>query len=175
MPGPSLRSWARDAEPMKGFLRRGFGWALLGGVALLAAACGDSTPESERAALTFVEAYYVRADLVAARRLAAGLAREKIDQQIKLRTTAGASDKAASSTPGLSGQRDVKYKVLETREQTADRKIYRIGLTISTSSSLALETQALITMVEKGEGGKRRWLVLNFVEFNRPSADNGGK
>jgi hypothetical protein len=164
----------RGAKPMIRLLHRGLVWALLGGLALSITTCGDSTPESERAARTFVEAYYVRADLVAARRLTTGLAREKIERQVRLRTLAEADREPAPTSPGLSEQRDVKYKVLETREREGGRKIYRIGLTISTSP-LTLETQTLITVGAKGEGEKRRWLVLNFVDFNRPSAKNAGK
>ena len=131
-------------------------------------------PETERAARTFIETYYVRADLVAARPLTTGLAREKIDQQVRLRTLAEADRQPAPTSPGLSEQRGVKYEVLETRERGVGRKIYRIGLTISTSP-LTLETQTLITVGTKGEGKNRRWLVLNFVDFNRPPAESAGK
>lgn len=132
-----------------------------------AVACGRSAPEPERAALSFVEAYYVRADLAAAARMAVGAAREKIEAQTRLRAAPGDRG-AASAAPGLSGQRNVEYKVLEVRERPDGGKVYRIALTVS-SAPMTLDIQTLVTVAERGGRDRRRWAVLNFLDLDASS------
>ncbi|MFQ5913025.1 MAG: hypothetical protein ACE5JS_07570 [Nitrospinota bacterium] len=146
---------------------RAYGVALKILLALTLAGCGSSVPESERVVRSFVEAYYVQADLAAAVRLAEGLARVKIDRQAKLRT-APPGGGAVPTSPGLSGARSVEYEILETRERAEGGKVFRIGLTIS-SKPVTLNVQTLITVGQKGKGEPRRWVVLNFTDFSGPT------
>ena len=127
------------------------------------AACGDSIPESEKIARSFVEAYYVRANLDAAARMTRGLAREKIKRQTKLRKDAALGGTGPGS-PGLSKQRNVEYEVLEVRERGGGR-VFRIGLAIS-SIPVSIKLQTLITVGQKDKDGRGRWVVLNFMELS---------
>lgn len=143
--------------------RRGIRVSLSILVAVLLGACGGSVPGPEQVARSFVEAYYVRADLIAASGLAGGLAREKIERQAKLRK-APTGGGAGPTAPGLSKRRSVKYEILETRERTDGSRIYRLRLTIS-SSPMTLNVETLVTVGQRGKADRRRWVVLNFMDL----------
>jgi hypothetical protein len=118
--------------------------------------------ERESAAREFLEAYYVRADLPAARRLAVGLAREKIDREIELRKGAG----ERGPSPEAARERSVNIEILEERSRTEERSIFLFDLVIG-SEPLTLKKRAVITLGRtRGPEGREGWVVVNFSEVD---------
>ncbi len=126
--------------------------------------CSDSTPEAEKAVRTFIEAYYIRADLVAARRTAVGLAREKIDRQMKLRKDRGEGRSVEQTSPGVGRNRKVEADVLEVRDRVNGDKVYRFRLTIF-NSAIRMGLQTLITVGKRHRSSNGPWMVVNFMEI----------
>ena len=141
--------------------------------AALLPSCGGSVPEPEKAARAFVEAYYVRADLTAVGRLAAGLAGEKIARQTRLRKSPRDIDSVQGVSPGLTNRRNVEFEILEVRDRENGRKVFRFGLSIS-NPSVTLRLQTLVTVGKGAKGEKGRWIVLNFLDINPPPTRGSG-
>ena len=136
---------------------------LLAAFLLALGACGQ-VGERESVAREFLEAYYVRADLPAARRAAVGLAREKIDREIELRKGAGET----GPSPEAARERSVTIQVLEERSRTEERSTFLFDLLIG-SEPIILKKRALITLGRtQGPGGRGSWVVVNFSEIDIP-------
>ncbi len=138
--------------------------------------CDGSVPEPEKAARAFVEAYYVRADLTAAGRLAAGLAKEKIERQARLRKSRGDGGSGRETSPGLANRRNVEFEILEVRDREDGRKVYRFGLSIS-NPPVKLRLQSLVTVGKRaeGRGGQSGWTVVNFLDIDNPPTRGSGR
>jgi hypothetical protein len=120
----------------------------------IAAACSHDDP-GRAAAERFVDAYYVEIDLPRARDEAVGLARAKVEDQIRL--LAGEPAIEASARPS------VHYRFLEQQKKGAerDRRGFLFEITISLGGD-ALTRRALITV--RDEGGA--WRAANFQEID---------
>ncbi len=141
--------------------------------AALLPSCGGSVSAPEQAARAFVEAYYIRADLTAAGRLATGLAGEKIARQARLRKSPRDAHSVQGVSPGLSNRRNVEFEILEVRDREDGRKVFRFGLSIS-NPPVMLRLQTLVTVGKRAKGGKGRWTVLNFLDIDPPPARGSG-
>lgn len=135
------------------------GRSLLIALLFVLGSCGRMG-ERESVAREFLEAYYVRADLPAARRLSVGLAREKIDREIELRKGAG----ERGPSPEAARERSVSIQLLEERSRTEDRSTFLFDLLIG-SEPFTLKKRAVITLGRtRGPGGREGWVVVNFTE-----------
>lgn len=134
--------------------------------------CSDATPEPEKTVRIFIEAYYIRADLVAARRIAVGLAREKIDRQMKLRKDRGGRF-VEQTSPGVGRNRKVETDVLEVRDRVNGDKVYRFRLTIL-NAAIRMGLQTLITAGKRNRSSNGPWMIVNFMEIRDLPSDNPG-
>lgn len=144
---PSMRCSAR-ADAASPALRRVAIVVLLG-----LAACTSDDP-ARAAAERFVDAYYVEIDLPAARERSAGLARAKVEREIKL---------LEGVTPAEDAIRPrIHYRFLEQQESGRDRRGFLYELTISFAEGDQLLRRALVT-VREDQG---TWHAANFQEFD---------
>ena len=130
--------------------RRGVLWAAL---LLALAGCGgegDTTPQG--AAEAFMDWHYVEIDLVKAREFTAGLARSKLDEELRL--TAG-----QTIGPGTRKPR-VYYKLLQRRE-SGGRTAFVYELTVRPDGGGEF-TRKLMIRVRREEAG---WRVSNYMEY----------
>ena len=132
--------------------------------------CNNQAPESEKTMLTFIEAYYVRADLLAAKRVSAGLALENINRQMLLRKSFEKGKSLEQTSPGVGKKRNVETKILEVRERSNGDKVYRSSLSIF-NSAVRMELQTLSTVGKRGHASDRSWVVVNFVEIRNPLSE----
>lgn len=116
----------------------------------LAAACGRSEGP-EGIAHRFMDDYYVRVDLGAAKRVAGGLAAKKLDDAVAL--TRGQS--LAGATEG----RSVSYALL-SRQQDGNRHsfLYEVRIRLSGGGEF---TRKAVLLVGQSDG---TWRVTNFNE-----------
>jgi len=107
------------------------------------------------AAAQFIDAYYIEANLPKARDEAVGLARSKIEDQIKL---------VSGQSPADPGQRPtIHYELLQAQDQAErDRRGFLFELSIHLDGGEKLARRTLVTMRE--EGGT--WRVANFQELD---------
>jgi len=123
-------------------------------VLLLASGCsrGDA---ARTAAEHFIDAYYVEANLPKAREEAVGLARSKIEDQVKL---------LAGQAPSDPGQRPtIHYELLQAQDEAErDRRGFVFELSIHLDGGEKLARRTLVTM--RDEGGA--WRVANFQELD---------
>ncbi len=117
---------------------------------LPAPACGRSDGP-EGIARRFMDEYYVRVDLGAARRVAGGLASKKLDNEVTLtrgQTTAGAME-----------GRSVAYNLV-TQQQEGDRHsfLYEVRVRLTRGGEFTRKTVLLVGRVEG------TWRVTNFNE-----------
>lgn len=119
-------------------------------VMLLAAACGRSDGP-EGVARRFMDDYYVRVDLGAAKRIATGLASRKLDDAVSL--TRG------QSTAGAMEGRNVAYNLV-SRQQEGDRHnfLYEVRIRLTGGGEFTRKAILLVNQV----GGA--WRVTNFNE-----------
>lgn len=111
---------------------------------------GDTTPRG--AAEAFMDSHYVEIDLAKAREFTAGLARSKIDEELRL--TSGQAIDVATRKPR------VYYKLLQRRESRG-RTAFVYELTIRPDDGGEF-TRKLMIRVRKEEAG---WRVSNYMEY----------
>ncbi|MEI8360384.1 MAG: hypothetical protein WCH13_18105 [Deltaproteobacteria bacterium] len=126
----------------------------LASVLLVAQGCSRGDPVRSGAE-HFVDAYYVEVNLPRARDEAVGLARSKIEDQIKLLAGQGPPDSGARPT--------IHYKLLQSQDEAQhDRRGFLFELSIHLDGGETLARRSLVTMRE--EGGA--WRVANFQEID---------
>ena len=119
-----------------------------------AAACSHGDP-ARGGAERFVDAYYVEIDLPRARNEAVGLARAKVDDELKLLTGQEAPESGIRPT--------VHYRLVDSQGEAAnDRRGFVFELSIHTDSGDELTRRVLVTMRE--EAGA--WHAANFQEID---------
>jgi len=136
-------------------VRSATGWLVVCLIAVsIVAACSSSDP-ARSAAERFVDAYYVEINLPRARDESVGLARAKVEDQIRLLGEQPVAE--ASSRPS------VHYTFLEQQAGDAerDRRGFLFELMISLGGD-ALTRRALVTVRNDGDG----WRAANFQEID---------
>lgn len=124
-------------------------------VLLLASLAGCTSDDPARAAAErFVDRYYVEIDLARAHQEAVGLARAKVEHEMKL--LEGVKPAEESSRPR------VHYRFVEQQEPGRDRRGFIYELTISFEAGEQLQRKALVTVGE--EDGA--WHAVNFQEID---------
>ncbi len=111
---------------------------------------GDTTPQG--AAEAFLDWHYVEIDLAKARELTAGLARSKIDEELRL--TSGQAIDAATRKPRI------YYKLLQQRESRG-RTAFVYELTIRPDGGAEFTRKLMIRVRREEEG----WRVSNYMEY----------
>lgn len=111
---------------------------------------GDTTPQG--AAEAFIDRHYVEIDLAKARELTAGLARSKIDEELRL--TSGQAIDVGTRKPR------VYYKLLQKRE-SGGRTAFVYELTVRPDGGGEF-TRKLMIRVRREEAG---WRVSNYMEY----------
>ncbi|MDE0212461.1 MAG: hypothetical protein OXN22_00130 [Deltaproteobacteria bacterium] len=111
---------------------------------------GDITPQG--AAEAFIDRHYVEIDLLKARELTAGLARSKLDEELRL--TSGQAIDVGTRKPR------VYYKLLQRRESRG-RTAFVYELTIRPDGGGEF-TRKLMIRVRKEQAG---WRVSNYMEY----------
>jgi len=111
---------------------------------------GDTTPQG--AAEAFIDRHYVEIDLLKARELTAGLARSKLDEELRL--TSGQAIDVGTRKPR------VYYKLLQRRESRG-RTAFVYELTIRPDGGGEF-TRKLMIRVRKEQAG---WRVSNYMEY----------
>lgn len=122
-------------------------------LALVVTGCSSDDP-ARAAAERFVDHYYVEIDLTGAREEASGLARAKVEREMKL--LEGVTPPEESSRPR------VHYRFLEQEEPGRDRRGFIYELTISFDGGDQVQRRTLVT-VGREEGG---WRAVNFQEID---------
>ena len=116
--------------------------------------CRGSTP-SEIVARDFMEAYYVRTDLVAASQLADSLAQEKVKSSESLRN--GLIPDRNAHQPRVS------WKLLESQQQDEGSATYLYRVDFKPDQAAAVHKKALLRIRQR-EGGS--WKVTQFTDFD---------
>ena len=130
--------------------RRGF---LCAALLLALAGCqgeGDTTPQG--AAEAFLDSHYVEIDLAKAREFTAGLARSKIDEELRL--TSGQAIDVGTRKPRI------YYKLLQQRESRG-RTAFVYELTIRPDGGDEFTRKLMIRVRREEEG----WRVSNYMEY----------
>jgi hypothetical protein len=120
---------------------------------VLAAACRPDPATPRGAAERFLDAHYVRIDLPAALEFTAGVARHKVENEIRLVEGQPIDDSTRKPT--------VHYRLLETHPdgEQAVSYLYRANITIEDADRF--ERRWLVT-VRRDETG---WRVTNYQEL----------
>jgi hypothetical protein len=122
---------------------------------LLVALAGCTSDDPARAAAErFVDQYYVEIDLVGAHEEASGLARAKVEREMKL--LEGVQPAEESSRPR------VHYRFVEQQEPGRDRRGFVYELTISFDGGDQIQRRTLVTVGE-ADGA---WHAVNFQEMD---------
>ena len=114
---------------------------------------GESTP-AIFVAEGFLDAHYVRIDLVSAKKYCHGLARSRIDEEIRL--TEGRQIDSAADRPR------VYYRLLEENVRSPSVVSLRYRLDLDVGGIGRLEKSVLLTL----RGSEGDWYVVNFREFD---------
>jgi hypothetical protein len=120
---------------------------------LVAGACTSDDP-ARAAAERFVDAYYVEIDLREAREEAAGLARAKVERNMKLIE--------GMAPPEDIARPRVHYRFLEQQDSSRGRRGFLYELTISFDGGDQVQRRTVVTVGE--EGGA--WHAVNFQEVD---------
>jgi hypothetical protein len=123
------------------------------GMVLALAACRPDPHTPRGTAERFLDAHYVRIDLPAALDLTVGLARQKVEQEMRLVAGQVIDDTTRKPT--------VYYRLLEERPDGERAATYLYRGTISVADADDFQRRWLVT-VRAGEGG---WRVTNFEEL----------
>jgi hypothetical protein len=122
---------------------------------LLAALAGCTSDDPARAAAErFVDQYYVEIDLTGAHEESTGLARAKVEREMKLLEGVQAAEE--SSRPR------VHYRFLEQQQPGRDRRGFVYELTITFDGGDQIQRKTLVTVGE-AEGA---WHAVNFQEID---------
>lgn len=136
--------------------RRGAFAALAGSLAAAgAAACRASDP-ARAAAEQFIDAYYVEIDLPRARDRAVGLARSKVEEQIRL--------VAGQQAPDASARPTVHYRFVDAQGagEGGDRRGFVYELAVRIDGGEEITRRVLVTV--RDDGGA--WHAANFQEMD---------
>lgn len=129
--------------------------ALLAATVLVAVLAGCTSDDPARAAAErFVDQYYVEIDLTGAHEEAVGLARAKVEREMKL--LEGVQPAEESSRPR------VHYRFVEQQEPGRDRRGFIYELTITFDGGDQIQRRALVTVGE-ADGA---WHAVNFQEID---------
>jgi len=120
----------------------------------LAFACGRDLKTAQGVADEFVDQHYVNIDLQRAREYSVGLARDKIDDEIRL--TRGQAIDAATRKP------KVHYQLIEKKQESDARISFLYKGTIEVEDAPEFNRRWLVVARKEGEG----WRVSNFTEYD---------
>jgi hypothetical protein len=115
----------------------------------LACACGHDLKSAQGVADEFVDQHYVNIDLQRAREYAVGLARDKIDDEIRL--TRGQAIDAATRKP------KVHYELVEKKQESDARVSF-----FYKEDAPEFTRRWLVVARKEGDG----WRVSNFTEYD---------
>lgn len=118
----------------------------------LAGCRGEGGKTAQGAAEAFMDGHYVEIDLAKAREFTVGLARSKIDEELRL--TSGQAIDVATRKPR------VYYKLLQRRE-SGGRTAFVYELTIRPDGADEFN-RSLMIRVRREEAG---WRVSNYMEY----------
>ena len=116
-------------------------------------ACQPDSRSPRGVAEQFIDQYYVQINLAGAQLFCTGLAREKIEEQVRL--TQGQPIDESTRKPW------VRYKLLETREETADHASYLFEGMVHVAGADGLTPKWLVSLRRDGDA----WKVSNFTEI----------
>jgi hypothetical protein len=123
-------------------------------IVALAAACGRDLKTAQGVADEFVDQHYVNIDLKRAREYSVGLARDKIDDELRL--TRGQAVDASTRKP------KVHYELLETKQESEGRISFFYKGTIEAEDAPEFTRRWLVVARKEGDG----WRVSNFTEYD---------
>jgi hypothetical protein len=123
-------------------------------LAALAFACGRDLKTAQGVADEFVDQHYVNIDLKRAREYSVGLARDKIDDEIRL--TRGQAIDAATRKP------KVHYELIEKKQESDARISFFYKGTIEVEDAPGFTRRWLVVARREGDG----WRVSNFTEYD---------
>jgi hypothetical protein len=132
--------------------RRALGGGCLA-VALALGACRSDEGTARGVAERFLDAHYVHVDLPASRPYTSGLARHKIDEEIRL--TAGQAVDAGTRVPR------VHYRLLDERSRDADTVSFAYEASIHVEEAESFQRTIQLTVRRGAEG----WKVSNYQEY----------
>lgn len=118
---------------------------------LMAGACGRDLGTAQGTVEEFIDQHYVQIDIPKAKQYAAGLALEKLNEEIRL--TAGQAIDASTHKP------KVNYKIVEKREGD-NRASFLYEGTIQSDDGTSFSRKWLIAARKEGN----HWRVSNFTE-----------
>lgn len=133
------------------------GVALAAVVALCTSACGPGEGTARGVAERFLDAHYVRIDLPAARAYTGGLARQKIDEEVRL--TEGQVVDSSTRVPR------VHYSLAQERVHGEDVVSFEYDATIHPEDAASFHRMLQLTLRRGADG----WKVTNYHEFASPS------
>jgi hypothetical protein len=122
---------------------------------VLAAACRPDPSTPRGTAESFLDAHYVRIDLPVALAFTAGVARHKVEEEIKLVEGQAIDDSTRKPM--------VRYHLLEERPDGTEAVSYLYRATIVIEDADRLDRRWLVTVRRDGAGG--RWQVTNYQEL----------
>ena len=122
-------------------------------LALLAAGCAPDPKTPRGTAERFLDAHYVRIDLAAALPYTTGIARRKVEDELRL--VAGQSIDDTTRKPS------VHYRLLEEHPDGERAVNYLYRGTISVEDAERFERRWLVTVRREEDG----WRVTNYQEF----------
>jgi hypothetical protein len=122
-------------------------------ISLLPACRGRDLGSAQGTAEEFLDQHYVHIDLQKAKEVTVGLAREKLEEEIRL--TAGQVIDASTRRPR------VHYKLLEKKEQSQRASFLYLG-TIQADDAPEFTRRWLVSTRKEGD----RWRVSNFAEHD---------
>lgn len=117
----------------------------------VASACGRDLSTAQGTVEQFVDEHYVHIDIPKAKQYAAGLALEKLNEEIRL--TAGQAIDASTNKP------KVNYKMLEKKEGDSRASFLYEG-TIRSNDGTSFTRKWLIAARKEGN----QWRISNFTE-----------
>ncbi len=123
-------------------------------LAALAGACGRDLKTAQGVADEFVDQHYVNIDLNRAREYSVGLARDKIDNEIRL--TRGQAIDASTRKP------KVHFQLVETKQESEGRISFFYKGTIEVEDAPEFTRRWLVVARKEGDG----WRVSNFTEYD---------
>ena len=123
-------------------------------VTALFSGCGRDLKSAEGVAEEFVDQHYVNIDLARAREYSVGLARDKIDDEIRL--TRGQAIDASTRKP------NVHYELVEKKQESEGRISFFYKGTIQAEDAPEFTRRWLVVARKEGDG----WRVSNFTEYD---------
>ena len=123
-------------------------------LAALASCGGRDLKSAQGVADEFVDQHYVHIDLQRAREYSVGLARDKIDDEIRL--TRGQAIDAATRKP------KVHYELIEKKQESDARVSFFYKGTIEVEDAPEFTRRWLVVARKESDG----WRVSNFTEYD---------